>query len=324
MVAEATHATTRSGCRVPILDGRRPSNSKAGKTAGPIPRAEEAGPYDAPNTVASPGILPAVVENTCILPANDAAVLERYLARHGRDISAIIIEPIMQGMGCVPLDPDYPQLLRELCSRYGVVLIFDEIQTGFRHDLGGAQKLLGVTPDLATFGKAMANGFVISALAGRREIMSMLQPEGPVHFPGTFNANVLVVHVVLKVLQILRRDENGIHRHMFALGRMLADGIYDAIRRHGVKARIQSFGSVWALYFTDQPVRNYRDLLLQSSGRFAALREAYRDHLLRHGIFANAHPGNRAFLSAAHTEEDIARIIEATAGFFANRRAQLC
>jgi glutamate-1-semialdehyde 2,1-aminomutase len=251
-------------------------------------------------------------------------VLERYLARYGREIAAIIIEPIMQGMGCVPLDPGYPQLLRELCSHYGIVLIFDEIQTGFRHDLGGAQKLLGVTPDLATFGKAMANGFVISALAGRREIMSMLQPEGPVHFSGTFNANVLGVHVALKVLEILRRDDNAVHKRLFALGRMLADGIEEAIRRHGVKARLQSFGSVWALYFTDRPVRNYRDLLPQRSGRFAALREAYRDHLLRRGIFANAHPGNRAFLSAAHTEEDVARITEATVHFFADYKSQLC
>jgi glutamate-1-semialdehyde 2,1-aminomutase len=288
------------------------------------PNAEEAGPYETPNTIASPGTLPAVVENTCVLSVNDAAVLERYLARYGREIAAIIIEPIMQGMGCVPLDPGYPQLLRELCSHYGIVLIFDEIQTGFRHDLGGAQKLLGVTPDLATFGKAMANGFVISALAGRREIMSMLQPEGPVHFSGTFNANVLGVHVALKVLEILRRDDNAVHKRLFALGRMLADGIEEAIRRHGVKARLQSFGSVWALYFTDRPVRNYRDLLPQRSGRFAALREAYRDHLLRRGIFANAHPGNRAFLSAAHTEEDVARITEATVHFFTDYKSQLC
>lgn len=288
------------------------------------PSAEDAGPYEAPNTVASPGTLPEVVENTRVLPANDARVLEHYLRRHGREIAAIIIEPIMQGMGCVPLDSGYPQLLRDLCSHYGIVLIFDEIQTGFRHDLGGVQKLLGVTPDLATFGKAMANGFVISALAGRRDIMSMLQPEGPVHFSGTFNANVLGVHVALKMLEILRRDNCAVHRHLFALGRALTDGIEAMIRRHGVKARIQSFGSVWALYFTDQPVRNYRDLLPQLSGRFAALREAYRDHLLHHGIFANAHPGNRAFLSAAHSEEDVARIVDATDAFFASHKTQLC
>src|SRR5262249_15967792 len=97
-----------------------------------------------------------------------------------------------------------------------------------------------------------------------------------------------------------------------------------AIRRHGVKARVQSFGSVWALYFTEQPVRNYRDQLPQRSSHFAALRGAYRDHLLRHGIFANAHPGNRAFLSAAHTDDDASRIVEATGGFFADYKSQLC
>jgi glutamate-1-semialdehyde 2,1-aminomutase len=111
--------------------------------------------------------------------------------------------------------------------------------------------------------------------------------------------------------------------HAAGLGRTLAKGIETAIQQHGVKARIQSFGSVWALYFSDQPVRNYRDLMPQRSGRFAALRKAYREHLLRHGIFANAHPGNRAFLSAAHTEEDVERVIEVTGSFFALNRTHL-
>lgn len=287
------------------------------------PSAAAVGPYDRPNTVASPGTLPEVVANTVVLPANDAGVLQRYLEREGREIAAIIVEPVMQGMGCVPLETGYPQLLRELCTHYEIVLVFDEIQTGFRHDLGGAQKLLGVTPDLATFGKAMANGFVISALAGRRDLMSMLQPEGPVHFSGTFNANVLGVHASLKTIEVLKRGNAAIHRRLFELGRLLTDGMNDAIRKHQVKVRLQSFGSVWALYFTDQPIRNYRDLLPLRSGRLAALRHAYRYHLIRHGIFVNAHTGNRAFLSAAHTDDDIARVVKVSARFFAERQAEL-
>jgi glutamate-1-semialdehyde 2,1-aminomutase len=287
------------------------------------PSADEAGPYERPNTVASPGTLPEVIANTVVLPANDPGILQRYLERDGREIAAIMVEPVMQGMGCVPLDPGYPQLLRQLCSHYGIVLVFDEIQTGFRHDLGGAQKLLGVTPDLATFGKAMANGFVISALAGRRDLIAMLQPEGPVHFSGTFNANVLGVHASLKTIEILKRDRGGIHRRLFALGQLLTDGMNDVIRKHSVKVRLQSFGSVWALYFTDQPIRNYRDLLPLRHGRLAALRHAYRYHLIQHGIFVNAHTGNRAFLSAAHTEDDIARVVEVTGQFFADHQSEL-
>jgi glutamate-1-semialdehyde 2,1-aminomutase len=288
-----------------------------------MPSADDAGPADRPNTVASPGTLPEVVANTVVLPVNDPGILQRYFEREGREVAAVMIEPIMQGMGCVPLEPGYLQLLRQLCDHYGVVLVFDEIQTGFRHDLGGAQKLLGVTPDLATFGKAMANGFVISALTGRRELMSMLQPEGPVHFSGTFNGNVLGVHASLKTIEILKRGGGAIHRRLFELGSLLANGVNEAIRQHGVKARLQSFGSVWALYFTDQPVRNYRDLLPLRSGRMAALRKAYRYHLMQHGIFVNAHAGNRAFLSAAHSDEDVARVVDATDRFFAEHRAEL-
>lgn len=287
------------------------------------PDAASVGAYEAPNTVASPGTLAEVAANTVVLPVNDAGVLERYLEREGNEIAAIIVEPILQGMGCVPLDPGYPQLLRELSSHYGIVLVFDEIQTGFRHDLGGAQKLLGVTPDLATFGKGMANGFVISALAGRRDMMSMLQPEGPVHFSGTFNANVLGVHVSMKTIEIMERDGGAVHRRLFELGHLLSEGIDKAIRQHGVKARIQSFGSVWALYFSDQPVRNYRDLLPLRSGRLAQLRRAYREYLIRHGIFINAHAGNRAFLSAAHSEEDVSWIVDTTSHFFSDYRTEL-
>ena len=287
------------------------------------PSADDAGPADRPNTVASPGTLPEVVEQTVVLPANAPAVLQRYFEREGRDTAAVMIEPIMQGMGCVPLEPGYLELLRQLCTYYGTILVFDEIQTGFRHDLGGAQKLLGVTPDLATFGKAMANGFLISALTGRRDLMSMLQPEGPVHFSGTFNANVLGVHTSLKTIEILKRGDGAIHRRLFELGSLLVEGMTKAIHEHGVKVRVQSVGSVWALYFTDRPVRNYRDLLPLRSGRMAALRHAYRYHLMRHGIFVNAHTGNRAFLSAAHTEEDIARVVDVTSRFFAENRAEL-
>src|SRR5205085_4705438 len=140
------------------------------------------------------------------------------------------------------------------------------------------------------------------------------------HFSGTFNANVLGVHTSLKTIEILKRGDAAIHRRLFELGRILTNGMQAVIRKHNVKVRVQSFGSVWALYFTDQPIRNYRDLLPLRSGRPAALRQAYRRHLMEHGIFVNAHTGNRAFLSAAHTDDDVAKVIDVTGRFFAEHQ----
>lgn len=287
------------------------------------PGLEEAGAFESPNTVAPPGTLLEVTANTVVLPANEPKILEQYLARHGHSVAAIMIEPVMQGLGCVPLDEGYPQLLRKLCDQYGIVLIFDEIQTGFRHHIGGAGALIGVTPDLATFGKAMTNGFVLAALVGRRSLMSQLSPQGAVYFSGTFNGHVLGVHAALKTLEILQRDGGAVHRKLFHLGRLLTQGMEEAIQQRGVKVRVQSFGSVWALYFTDRPVRNYRDLLTLRSGTPALMRRAYRDHMLRNGIFVPPHAGCRCFLSAAHSEEDIRRIVEVSGEFFDEHRSEL-
>jgi glutamate-1-semialdehyde 2,1-aminomutase len=121
----------------------------------------------------------------------------------------------------------------------------------------------------------------------------------------------------------LKRGDAAVHRRLFELGRLFTDGMNEAIQKHNVKARVQSFGSVSALYFTDQPVRNYRDLLPLRSGKLAELRHAYRYHLMRHGIFVNAHAGNRTFLSAAHTDDDVARVVDVTGRFFAEHQAEL-
>lgn len=287
------------------------------------PGPDEAGPYEEPNRVAPPGAVAEVLANTIVLPNNDAGVLERRLAKEGEEIAAIIIEPILQHLGCVPLVDGFPQLLRQLCDHYGIVLIFDEIQTGFRHDLGGAQKLLGVTPDLAAFGKAMASGFILSALAGKRSIMSRLQPVGRVRISGTFNGHVLGVDAALKTIEILRRDDRAVHRKLFHLGRLVTEGLNEAIGRLHIRARVQGFGSVWALYFTDQPVRNYRDLMPLRFGKLGALREAYRKYALANGVYLWRHPGGRCFISAAHTENDLGRVMDVAIRFLTEHREEL-
>jgi glutamate-1-semialdehyde 2,1-aminomutase len=287
------------------------------------PHPDEVGPYDTPHPVAPPGALSEVIGNTIVLPHNDPAVLERRLARDGHEVAALIVEPVVQNLGCVPLVEGFPRLLRQVCDHYGIVLIYDEIQTGFRHDLGGMQKLHGVTADLATFGKAMANGFILSAITGKRRIMSLFQPEGDVRFSGTFNGHVLGVDAALKTIEILQRGDRAVHHKLFHLGRLAADGLSAAITQLGVKARVQAFGSVFALYFTDQPVRNYRDLMPLRFGKPAALREAYRKHAMAHGIYIPRTPGGRCFISAAHTEDDIARVVDVTTRFLTEHREDL-
>jgi glutamate-1-semialdehyde 2,1-aminomutase len=287
------------------------------------PAPDEAGPYETPHAVAPPGALPEVIANTIVLPHNDPGVLERRLAQEAHEVAALIVEPVVQNLGCVPLADGFPQLLRQLCDHYGIVLIYDEIQTGFRHDLGGMQRLHGVTADLATFGKAMANGFIISALTGKRAIMSLFQPEGGVRFSGTFNGHVLGVDAALKTIEVLEHGDRALHRKLFRLGRMAADGITKAVTNLGVKVRVQAFGSVFALYFTDQPIRNYRDLMPLRFGKLAALREAYRKYALAHGIYIPRTPGGRCFISAAHTEEDVAKVVDVTVRFLTDHRADL-
>lgn len=287
------------------------------------PNPDEAGPYEEPHSVAPPGALPEVIANTIVLPHNDPGILERRLAREGREVAALIIEPVVQNLGCVPLIDGFPQLLRQVCDHYGIVLIYDEVQTGFRHDLGGMQKLHRVTADLAIFGKAMANGFIISAIAGRRAIMSLLQPAGQVRFSGTFNGHVLGVDAALKTIEILRRDNGAMHRKLFHLGRLATEQLNEAIARLGVKARVQSFGSVFALYFTDGPIRNYRDLLPLRFGKMGGLRTAYRKYALAHGVYVPRTPGGRCFISAAHTEDDIAKIADITTRFLTEHRQEL-
>lgn len=288
-----------------------------------FPSAEEAGPYEEPNSVAPPGTLPEVAANTIVLPINDPAVLERRLEREGHEVAALIVEPVVQNIGCVPLDPGFPQLLRQVCDHYGIVLIYDEMQTGFRHDLGGMQKLQDVLPDLAVFGKAMSNGYIISALVGKRAIMSQLPPEGRVRFSGTYNGHVLGVSAALKTIEILRRDNGAAYRKLFQLGRLVTEGLTEAIAALGIKARVQNVGSVYALYFTDQPVRNYRDLLPLRSGTPAALRKAYRAYALRHGVYVPRHEGGRCFISTSHSEDDVAKVVDVTVRFLAERQAEL-
>jgi glutamate-1-semialdehyde 2,1-aminomutase len=190
-------------------------------------------------------------------------------------------------------------------------LIFDEVITGFRHHVGGAQALYGVTPDLGVFGKAMANGYPISALAGRRDIMSYFMPEGPVYISGTFMGHLLGVTAALATIELLR--DGSIHARLQEVGERIARELTAVIDELELNAHCVSFGSIWCLYFTRGPIRNFRDIIHMTKYAKQYPKDlAFRTTLLNNGIYLQPHYTNRAFISAAHDDADINRTIEVT------------
>lgn len=286
------------------------------------PNAEEAGDRATPSAVAvSAGALPEHAQKTLIAVLNSEESVERLVSRHGREIAAIFIEPVVHSSGCLLLKPGFLQFLRQVCDTHGILLVFDEIITGFRHGLGGAGVQQGVHPDLAAFGKAMSNGFMIAALTGRRDVMSLMGPAGRVYFSGTFNGHLLSVAAAQKTIEIMQTEP--VHDELFRLGRMMSEGITKAIRAAGIKAACYQYGSIWCVYFTVDKVENYRDIMHFASTKDSPVDRAYQTHLLNHNIFLQPNYTNRAFISYAHTEEDVARTIDVSAAFFREHAAAL-
>jgi glutamate-1-semialdehyde 2,1-aminomutase len=278
------------------------------------PALDIAGPGDSPSTVpTSAGSPREVTALTTILPWNDAEALEARLELEGSQVACLILEPVIHACGVLKPAPGFLQRCRELCTKHGVLLVFDEIITAFRHDLGGCQQLFGVMPDLTTFGKAIANGFPISGLAGRDDVMSLLEPEGPVSYSGTFNGSLMSVTAALKTIEIMERDR--IQEKLFDLGSSLADAINAEIRRLGVPAQCQSFGSMWCLYFTDREILNYRDIAAFAVSKDTGIDAEFQAHLLGQGVYLQPFYTNRCFTSAAHSNADIEHTIEVVSDF---------
>ncbi len=256
----------------------------------------------------SQGILPEVLDATIVLPFNDGDAVARALSDH--DVAAIIVEPIPHNIGAVLPQPGFLQRLRELASAAGTVLVFDEVITGFRHGLGGYQAVAGVTPDLTTLGKAMANGWPISALGGQAELMDLFSttPGRPAFFAGTFNGHPAMAAAALATIDKLQREP--VHEHVFALGERARTGLQALYDRIGVPAVVSGFGSVFVTYFLEGPVVSYDDLLRNDIELFVG----YRRELMNDGIFELPLNLKRSHFSYAHTEEDVDRLLEATEG----------
>ena len=250
------------------------------------------------------GMLPEVVEHTIVLPFNDREAVAATLQRQGEEIAAVLVEVIPHNIGCVLPRPEFLTALRELTRTHGTLLIFDEVITGFRHSLGGYQQICGVTPDLSTFAKAMANGYPIAALGGKGEFMDRCAPDGGVFFAGTYNGHPVGVAAALATIAHL--EDGSVHRHCFALARQAADGLQEIARGLGIPMIVALFGSVFVPYFMEGPISNYTDLLHNNTTRDVWFRRA----MCEQGIFMLPTALKRNHVSAAHTQADIERTLE--------------
>jgi glutamate-1-semialdehyde 2,1-aminomutase len=277
------------------------------------PAREQTGPLENPNVVlASAGQVANAAENVIVAPWNRPEILEQVFARRGPEIAAAIVEPVLCNSGCLMPVGEYLKTAREICGRHGALLIFDEVITGFRMGIAGAQGFYGVTPDLATFGKAVAGGLPLSVVAGRREIMEQMFGGG-VSFGGTFNGNPVSLAAADAALSELSRDGGALLAQANERGRTLMTGIEDAARRRNIQITITGFGAAMSLHFTQRTeLRDYRDTLDDD-------REMLQ-RVLRRALEEGLHlvPDGRLYVSAAHTEEDIAETLQAFERVFAS------
>lgn len=265
------------------------------------PPLNQVGPAERPYTVpASAGQAGSAVGEMIVLPWNDLEVLSDVLAWQGDEIAAVIMEPIMCNTGCILPREGYLEGVRELCSEHGVVFILDEIITGFRVGLGGAQAYLGVTPDLATFGKAMAGGFPVSCMAGKRELMELIA-SGEVTHSGTFNSNVPAMAAALATIGELEKEQGQVYQRLHQLGNRLSAGLKELADQQGIPAQVQGPGPMFHLAFAEGPlVTDYRSFARQSD---TALYHRFARLMLEEGV--RVIPRGLWYVSAAHTADDV-------------------
>jgi glutamate-1-semialdehyde 2,1-aminomutase len=252
----------------------------------------------------SPGVPRPAAADTLLATYNDLLSCERLCEGFPGQVAAIIVEPIAGNMGVVLPENGFLRGLRSLCDRYGIVLIFDEVISGFRVGPGGAQAWAGVTPDLTCLGKIIGGGLPVGAYGGRAELMRLVAPEGPVYQAGTLSGNPLAMTAGL---WSLRELSDKIYTHLSDLGVRLAAGLAEAARRASVGVQVNGIGSVLTPFFTTEPVRNYQSALRVDTARYAAFFRA----MLKRGVYLPPSQFEAWFLSSAHTAREIDRTIGA-------------
>ena len=259
----------------------------------------------------SAGVPEGFAKTTLPLPYNDVHAVEKAFSRHGGEIAAVILEPVVGNMGCVPPAPGFLQRVRDLCSRDGAVLIFDEVMTGFRVALGGAQSLYGVTPDLTTLGKVIGGGLPIGAFGGAKAIMEQVAPVGSVYQAGTLSGNPLAVAGGLSTLRYLR-DNPEVYDQVEGSGARMQAGVMDAAARTGITLTSNRVGSMLTFFFSGREVRDWDGAASCDTEAFGR----YFREMLAQGIYLPCSQYEALFIGACHSDADIDRAIECAGNAF--------
>lgn len=252
----------------------------------------------------SPGVTSGAAADTIVLPFNDEAAVEAAFQREGERIAAIVVEPYPGNMGLILPRTGYLAKLRELCTRYGSVLIFDEVMTGFRVARGGVQAREGVHPDLTTLGKVIGGGMPVGAFGGKREIMEQLAPDGPVYQAGTLSGNPVAMAAGIATLQLIGQDPQ-IYERFDEASRSLVQGLTGLLRERDIPSYATAAGAMFCVFFTDGPVENLDQVQRVDRNFFA---EFYRA-MLENGVYFAPSPFESNFLCAAHTLDDLNRTL---------------
>jgi glutamate-1-semialdehyde 2,1-aminomutase len=260
----------------------------------------------------SPGVPAGLAELTITLRYNDLDQVRDTFTKIGDEIACIIVEPVAGNMNCIPPVPGFLEGLRETCDQYGAVLIFDEVMTGFRVSLGGAQALYGITPDLTALGKVIGGGMPVGAFGGKREIMSHISPLGPVYQAGTLSGNPIAMTAGLKTLELI--SVPGFHDGLAERTKTLTEGMVERATAAGVPLSANRAGAMFGLFFTaDGPVTNYEQATACNQEQF----NAFFHKMLQHGVYLAPSAFEAGFVSAAHGDAEIELTLDAAAGAFA-------
>jgi len=260
--------------------------------------------FGMPNSL---GIPEETAQNTIVVPFNDAGNFEKAVKENKDDLAAVIVEPVIGNIGLVLPKEGFLETLRELTEKYGVVLIFDEVITGFRLALGGAQEYYGVTPDMTTLGKVLGGGFPVAAFVGKEEIMKMVAPVGKVYQAGTYSGNPVSVAAGLATLKTLRESGTGFYAKMESNCREIVTPLKKTIHEYNLKVQVNHIASVFQLFFTETPVYDYATVKTSDTNKFIE----YHSKLLEKGVFIPPSQFETCFLSSEHSQQDIKHTVTA-------------
>ncbi len=248
----------------------------------------------------SPGVTKSSAKDTLNAIYNDIVSVERLVTENKGEIAAVFIEPVAGNMGCVPAKPEFLRALGEICSAEKILLVFDEVMSGFRLARGGAQELYRITPDLTTFGKIIGGGLPVGAYGGRREIMEMIAPSGPVYQAGTLSGNPLAMTAGIETLRVIDEDP-AFYDRLEETCKILESGIADALQDIGAAHTLNRCGSMFTLFFNDQPVTDFSSAKNSDTAMFAA----FFNRMLDRGIYLPPSQFEACFISASHNSEDL-------------------